>query len=42
MNLEVDYSLFDDIIWPSLANRVPAFETLKVSNTFVGSMIVLS
>ena len=28
--MEVDYSHFDNFIWPSLANRVPAFETLKV------------
>ena len=29
--LEVDYSMFEDVLWPSLAHRVPAFEALKVS-----------
>ena len=29
-NWEVDYSLFDDVIWPKLALRVKAFEALKV------------
>lgn len=29
-NLEVDHQFFEDRIWPHLANRVPAFEKLKV------------
>ncbi len=31
LELEVDYSLFDEYLWPSLAHRVPALESLKVT-----------
>ena len=30
-DLDVDYNFFDEHIWPTLANRIPAFESLKVS-----------
>ena len=30
-NLEVDYDFFQEKVWPRLAQRVPAFETLKVT-----------
>lgn len=29
-NLDVDHQFFEEKIWPHLANRVPAFERLKV------------
>ena len=29
-DLEVDYDWFTEKIWPVIANRVPAFEELKV------------
>lgn len=29
-NLEVDHRFFEEKVWPHLANRVPAFEQLKV------------
>ena len=29
-DLDVDYSYFDEHLWPILAERVPAFEALKV------------
>lgn len=29
-NLDVDHQFFEDKVWPHLANRVPAFEKLKV------------
>ena len=35
-DLEVDYFLFDDIIWPALAARVPAFAAVKVVNAWAG------
>ena len=35
-NWDVDYSYFDNDIWPSLANRVPAFEAVKVKNAWCG------
>jgi FAD-dependent oxidoreductase domain-containing protein 1 len=34
--LEVDYTKFDDVIWPALARRVPAFEALKVTGGWSG------
>jgi glycine/D-amino acid oxidase-like deaminating enzyme len=33
---EVDHRLFDDVIWPTLANRVPEFEALRVENCWSG------
>ncbi|XP_002754618.1 FAD-dependent oxidoreductase domain-containing protein 1 isoform X2 [Callithrix jacchus] len=35
-NLEVDHDFFQDKVWPHLAQRVPAFETLKVQNAWAG------
>ena len=34
VNFEVDYSYFDESIWPVLASRVPAFEALKVAQAW--------
>jgi hypothetical protein len=31
-NWDVDYDYFDEAIWPGLAERVPAFEALKVTS----------
>jgi glycine/D-amino acid oxidase-like deaminating enzyme len=36
MNWDVDYSWFEERIWPKLAERVPAFEAIKVVNAWVG------
>jgi glycine/D-amino acid oxidase-like deaminating enzyme len=33
---EVDHALFDEVIWPALAHRVPAFEQVKVTNAWSG------
>jgi glycine/D-amino acid oxidase-like deaminating enzyme len=33
---EVDHALFDDVIWPALAHRVPQFEALRVQNCWSG------
>ncbi|XP_054902481.1 FAD-dependent oxidoreductase domain-containing protein 1 [Poeciliopsis prolifica] len=35
-NLEVDHQFFQDKVWPKLANRVPAFEELKVTSAWAG------
>ncbi len=36
MNWDVDYTWFEERIWPILATRVPQFETIKVINAWVG------
>lgn len=33
---ELEYSLFEDLIWPTLAERVPAFEAIKMSSAWAG------
>ncbi|BBU29487.1 FAD-dependent oxidoreductase [Burkholderia sp. THE68] len=33
---EVDHALFDDVIWPTLAHRVSAFEALRVERCWSG------
>ncbi len=36
MNWDVDYAWFEERIWPDLAARIPAFETVKVINAWTG------
>ncbi|HEY0835820.1 MAG TPA: FAD-binding oxidoreductase [Azospirillum sp.] len=36
LDLTVEHDLFDDILWPALAARVPAFEAIKVTNAWAG------
>lgn len=36
LDWDVDYNWFEERIWPDLANRIPAFEQLKVLNAWVG------
>lgn len=31
---DIDYALFDEIIWPTLAERVPIFDAIKVTNAY--------
>jgi glycine/D-amino acid oxidase-like deaminating enzyme len=33
---EVDYTQFDDVVWPALAHRVPAMEALKLQRAWAG------
>lgn len=35
-NLELDQSYFEDVVWPALAHRFPAFERTKVKSTMPG------
>ena len=32
----IDHTLFDEVIWPALAQRVPGFEALRVRSTWAG------
>ena len=32
----IDHTLFDDMIWPAMAHRVPAFEALRVRSAWAG------
>ncbi|PRX21638.1 glycine/D-amino acid oxidase-like deaminating enzyme [Paraburkholderia sp. BL18I3N2] len=34
--LDVQFSEFDEIIWPTLAERIPAFEALRVEHAWAG------
>lgn len=33
---EVDHELFEEVVWPALAHRSPAFERLRVTNAWSG------
>jgi glycine/D-amino acid oxidase-like deaminating enzyme len=33
---DIDYGLFDEVIWPALAARIPAFEALRVTGAWAG------
>lgn len=36
LDLELDYALFEEIVWPTLAHRVPAFEAIKLVRAWAG------
>lgn len=40
LELEVDHALFEEIVWPALAHRVPAFEAVKVVSAWAGHYAV--
>jgi FAD-dependent oxidoreductase domain-containing protein 1 len=35
-DFEVDYRPYEDVVWPTLAHRIPAFEAIKLSRAWVG------
>jgi glycine/D-amino acid oxidase-like deaminating enzyme len=35
-DFEVDYTIFEERLWPALASRIPAFERLKVMSAWAG------
>ena len=35
-DFEVDHALFDEVVWPALAQRIPAMEALKVQRAWAG------
>jgi glycine/D-amino acid oxidase-like deaminating enzyme len=32
----IDHGLFDDVIWPALAHRIPAFDALRIRSAWAG------
>jgi FAD-dependent oxidoreductase domain-containing protein 1 len=36
IDFEVDHALFDDVVWPALAHRLPAMEALKLQRAWAG------
>lgn len=35
-DFELDYSWFEEVVWPTIANRVPAFEEIKLTSAWCG------
>ena len=35
-DLELDYRLWEDVVWPTLAHRIPAFEAVKLASAWAG------
>lgn len=35
-DFEIDYRLYDEVVWPTLAHRIPAFEAIKLVRAWVG------
>jgi len=35
-NLDVDYTVFENQVWPTLANRIPCFEAIKLKSAWAG------
>ena len=35
-DFEIDHSIWENYVWPIIANRVPQFEAIKLTNTWAG------
>jgi sarcosine oxidase len=35
-DFEIDYRLYEEVVWPTLAHRIPAFEAIKLVRAWVG------
>ncbi len=35
-DFEVEYTHFEELVWPALANRIPAFEAIKLTSAWAG------
>jgi sarcosine oxidase len=35
-DFEIDYGFYEDLIWPTIATRVPAFEAIKLTRAWAG------
>jgi FAD-dependent oxidoreductase domain-containing protein 1 len=35
-DFDIDYTMFEEVVWPALANRVPAFAELKLKSAWAG------
>ncbi|MFI4986506.1 MAG: NAD(P)/FAD-dependent oxidoreductase, partial [Alphaproteobacteria bacterium] len=35
-DLELDYRLWEEVVWPTLARRIPPFEAVKLTNAWAG------
>ena len=35
-DLEIDYRWYEDVVWPTLAHRIPAFEAIKLVRAWAG------
>lgn len=36
-DLEVDYRWYEEVVWPTLAHRIPAFEAIKLTHAWAGT-----
>jgi glycine/D-amino acid oxidase-like deaminating enzyme len=40
LDLEMDYKLFEEVVWPTLAHRVPAFQSIRLRPSWAGHYAV--
>jgi FAD-dependent oxidoreductase domain-containing protein 1 len=40
LDLEMEYGLFEEVVWPTLARRVPAFQAVKLGTSWAGHYAV--